>query len=532
MRHMTLFALAVALQSAITAWGATIIVDTTDPAPVPDGLCSLVEAIDNANADAAVSADCPAGSGADVIELAEASTYTFTEVHSAYNGPNGLPYIQSEISINGHGSTLERGDGSPPFRLLAVAPAGVFELFDLTLRGGDPREPYHGGALFSAGTTTLVRTTVTENAGQCGGGLRNSSGTMTIVDSTITQNTGNHGGGICSNAVSAHALLVVERTLVTNNISNGEGGGIQAVRREDLGWMSTLRVAESTVSGNSAVIGSGGITSEGDITLTDSTISDNHAGLFAGGLYVGRGAADIERSTITGNTVETTADIGGAGGGVVVNDASATISNSTISGNHALGAATNGDYSGRGGGVLLIGWFADTVVNIEDSTICDNTAEFTGGGIGVMRLGGGTFAAELTLRDTVVADNLELGGTFLGNCSEETGATVTSGDFNLADDLTCNLLAPDDMVVADVMLDPLAAYGGPTMTHRPMPGSPAIDSGDDDLCPNSDQRGAPRPIDGDGDGSRQCDRGSVEFGVSFMDGFESGDTSVWSTTVP
>ncbi len=49
---------------------ATIPVTTTNPVVAADGQCSLIEAIDNANADAATHADCPAGSGADVIELA------------------------------------------------------------------------------------------------------------------------------------------------------------------------------------------------------------------------------------------------------------------------------------------------------------------------------------------------------------------------------------------------------------------------------------------------------------------------------
>lgn len=43
---------------------ATLTVDSPSAYATPDGLCSLVEAIDNANADAAVHEDCPAGTGA------------------------------------------------------------------------------------------------------------------------------------------------------------------------------------------------------------------------------------------------------------------------------------------------------------------------------------------------------------------------------------------------------------------------------------------------------------------------------------
>ncbi|MFQ6101350.1 MAG: choice-of-anchor Q domain-containing protein [Anaerolineae bacterium] len=44
----------------------------------------------------------------------------------------------------------------------------------------------------------------------------------------------------------------------------------------------------------------------------------------------------------------------------------------------------------------------------------------------------------------------------------------------------------------------------------PITGSPAIDSGDNTVCPPVDIRSAARPADGDGDGSAVCDRGAYE----------------------
>ncbi|MEX1309075.1 MAG: choice-of-anchor Q domain-containing protein, partial [Candidatus Sulfomarinibacteraceae bacterium] len=106
-------------------------------------------------------------------------------------------------------------------------------------------------------------------------------------------------------------------------------------------------------------------------------------------------------------------------------------------------------------------------------------------------------------------------------------------DFNLGDDLTCNLVGTNDLVVADVMLSPLADNGGPTWTHLPEAGSPAVDSGDDVLCADTDQLGNIRPWDGDGDGEVNCDRGAVELGAAFFaDGFETGGTTGWSNTSP
>jgi hypothetical protein len=79
--------------------------------------------------------------------------------------------------------------------------------------------------------------------------------------------------------------------------------------------------------------------------------------------------------------------------------------------------------------------------------------------------------------------------------------------------------------------------------------SPAVDAGDPGGCvvdvdgdwntaatlTSWDQRIFERYADGDGAGGARCDIGSTEYGASgavFADGFESGDTSEWSVSVP
>ena len=59
------------------------------------------------------------------------------------------------------------------------------------------------------------------------------------------------------------------------------------------------------------------------------------------------------------------------------------------------------------------------------------------------------------------------------------------------------------------MLEPLADNGGPTPTCGLRAGSPAMEAGGDD-CEPTDQRGEPRPRDGDRDGTAWCDLGAVE----------------------
>ncbi len=498
---------------ALPAAAATIPVTTTNPAVAADGQCSLIEAIYNANGDAQTHADCPAGSGADTIELASSATYELDEVMVNYYGPNGLPIVGSAITVEGHGSTIRRAPGAPAFRIFVINSTGALTLNDLTLEGGDSGPTYCGGALLNAfGSATLTRTTVTGSTAPGGGGVCNSSGPMTLTDCVVSFNTA----------------------------SAGQGGGLLSI--DDVG-KPTLIVNRTSITGNNGVFGGGATIYDTDLVINDSTISDNHvfsSGGYAmcGGLGVAYGTAQINRSTISGNTAESLANLSGTGGGVCVSDNTTIISNSTISGNEARGAATTGSMSGRGGGIHVIGgtWgnppTVDTLLVLEDTTICDNTAEAYGGGISVYRYAG-EMAVTVELRNTIVSDNFEGGGAVLGNCVEASPAVITSSDFNLADDLTCNLVGTNDLVVADVMLSPLADNGGPTWTHLPEAGSPAIDSGDDLLCSAVDQHGNIRPWDGDDDGQFHCDRGAVELGAPFFhDGFETGDTGGWSNTSP
>jgi hypothetical protein len=69
-------------------------------------------------------------------------------------------------------------------------------------------------------------------------------------------------------------------------------------------------------------------------------------------------------------------------------------------------------------------------------------------------------------------------------------------------DATCFPIG-SDLVVGDALLGPLDDNGGPTQTHALLPGSPAIDAGDNAFCPVTDQRGAARDA--------SCDTGAFEF---------------------
>ena len=109
-----------------------------------DGQCSLKEAIINANDDAATHPDCPPGNGDDTINLAAGATYTLATVDNETDGPNGLPSITSQITINGNGATIQRdpsyacpedGDDND-FRIFHVESTGNLTLNELTVSSG------------------------------------------------------------------------------------------------------------------------------------------------------------------------------------------------------------------------------------------------------------------------------------------------------------------------------------------------------------------------------------------------------------
>jgi hypothetical protein len=167
-RSLAALALLLALGQA-PALAATLNVTTTNPSINADGLCSLIEAIENANADVQTHTDCPAGSGADIIDFTGAGvgTHTLTASNNSTYGATGLPVISSVITIEGHGSTITRSSADP-FRIFAINGTGNLTLNETTVSGG-----------LATGASPADR----------GGGVYNYFGTLTLTHSTVSGNS-------------------------------------------------------------------------------------------------------------------------------------------------------------------------------------------------------------------------------------------------------------------------------------------------------------------------------------------------------
>jgi hypothetical protein len=391
-----------------------------------DGLCTLSEAITNANEDSdTTSGDCAAGSGADTITFLVSGTITLA---------NTLPNIidADGLSIDGNDQNVTVS-GNNAVQVLRVDAGATLKLLHLTVANGlmsflPPPDNSDGGGIYNAGTLNVSNSTISGNLAISGGGGIYNIGTLTVSHSTFKDNSAFFGGGITNRG----GTLTVTDSTFSGNESTSSGGGIENLA-------GTVSITGSTFTRNNNDSSGGGIDNEGTLTVSNSTISGNFAA---------------------------------AGGGGIASTGNLTVVHSTISGNSATFA----------GGILV----DRGIFNLANSIVANNT---------------GYVGEE--------------------DCLSSAGLLNASG-VNLVEDGSCGANSdPLHFITGDPLLGPLADNGGPTQTHALLAGSIAIDQADNAICAaapvnNLDQRGQPRPVDGDDDGTPACDIGAYEFVPAYL----------------
>jgi CSLREA domain-containing protein len=256
--------------------------------------------------------------------------------------------------------------------------------------------------------------------------------------------------------------LTAQITISGDSDNNGTGdvqvfqvnGGVTAT-------LNSLIITKGLLTSNG-----GGINNDGTLTVTNSTVAGNSVTSGnAGGIY-NAGTLNIMNSTISGNSAS------GSGGGIY-NAGTLNITNSTISGNSAT----------YGGGIHTA---ISSLTSITNSTVSANV------GNGIFNYGTLNYANTIIANSTAGIDCVSAG-------------TLGTNINNLVEDGTCA-----GSLAGDPNLGTLADNGGPTRTLALLPGSPAIDAGDDTVCAaapvnNLDQRGVTRPE------GTNCDIGSFEY---------------------
>jgi CSLREA domain-containing protein/uncharacterized repeat protein (TIGR02543 family) len=356
---------------------------------------------------------------------------------------------------------LALGLGPPP-----VAHADTFTVNDT----GDAGDNNPGdGTCATAGGVCTLRAAIEEANALAGDAINFSvTGTITLggteldIDSNITI-TGPGADQLTVNGNEASRVFYIESgtvaisglTIADGDAGTGDGGGI---------WNDgDLTLTNCTVSGNEADDDGGGIYNEEDLTLTNCTVSGNEAGDNGGGIYNDDHAdLTLTNCTVSGNEA-------GDNGGGIYNRGDLTLTNCTVSGNEA------GD---NGGGI-----YNDEDTDFKNTILANNTATTSGPDCG----GGDLDSYGYNLVEHISGCTI--------NEVENVGTNITGQDPNLG---------------------PLANNGGPTETHALLAGSPAIDAipqaagGDYNGAPATDQRGVPRP---QGD---NCDIGAFEAGPPIL----------------
>jgi len=324
-----------------------------------------------------------------------------------------------------------------------------------------------------------------------GGGISN-EGNLTMNSGTFWMNVASESGGGLFNTGVVHLVNVA---ISNGNTAVEQGGGIDNTGSLMLG-------GGSQVQGNSANEG-GGIANSGELNLDGAQVLENSASGNGGGV-LNHGQAWIVSSTLENNQASLSG--GGIYNGSDQNPAALILENSTLLKNQAW---RGGDYlmTSRGSRLCVIAPCLEifTISTIDGSngggiynageldlafvTLAYNHASEDGGGLF------NTDGSSLRIVASIVA--------YSPTGSNCTGG-LTSGGYNLSDDPSC--LGFD---VADPRLAALADYGGPTLTHYLLAGSPAIDlipPGDCGM--NIDQRLFTRPF------GQPCDSGAVDLGIS------------------
>jgi hypothetical protein len=279
--------------------------------------------------------------------------------------------------------------------------------------------------------------------------------------------------------------------LSTNIDIQGPGANLLTVRRDTGGSYRIFTVPTGATVGISGLTVSdgqdSGISNAGTLTLSNATLRDNSAGE-GGGLY-NSGTATVAACTFTGNH-------GDWSGSALYNIGTLTLSNSTVSGNICL--STDDWWGGYG----CIGSEGTTV--ITSCTISGNT-----GNAGGIYTAWASYVGTLKLQNTIVAGN-----TF----SDIVGDIVSLGHNLIGSTSYSNGVRPDlgDRLNVDPLLGPLQDNGGPTLTRAAVPGSPAIDAGDNTGAPTFDQRGP---------GFDRIVNGTIDIGA-----YELQEASTVSTT--
>jgi hypothetical protein len=206
-------------------------------------------------------------------------------------------------------------------------------------------------------TSTIIKGFTIRNGGNAfGAGIYCNYSSPTLENLIVSENSAPEGGGIL---FSGYSNPILKNSTISNNTAIAGGGGICC-------WdNSSPRLESVTIYGNTAEYGGGIHCYSSSITLINVTDSGNTAN-FAGGIL----CQDYSNLTVLNSRVVHNTSTGAVGGICGYVNSSLYLNNVTIGWNTA-----NTETSG---GIDIAD---ESIANIINCTIIENTAENSGGGL-------------------------------------------------------------------------------------------------------------------------------------------------------
>ena len=388
---------------------------------------------------------------------------------------------QTPIIINFDAAT---GNYTNSYHVVTGATGATLDGFTITAGCANGAPPdYSGGGMYNLNSNpTLANVTFSGDTASYGGGIYNHSSSPALTNVAFSGNNAGYGAGMLNESNSNPTLTNVTFSGNTARSWGGYGGGMYNTS-------SSPTLTDVIFNGNSADIGGGGmINYASNPAMTNAAFSNNIAST-GGGMYNIFGSPTLKNVTFSGNKVF---DLMGSGGGMLNLASNPTLTNVTFSGN-----AT----PFYGGGMANRSSSNPTLTN---TTFSGNSAVW----------GSGIYNAD---NSNPHIYNTILWGNIAGLYADISGLwanTVSAQIYN--DDAASSPVVSDSVVqgwypggtniiTEDPNLGTLGAYGGFTQTFPLLGGSSAIDTGNDAVCPATDQRGVARPQ------GVHCDMGAYEW---------------------
>ncbi len=426
MKNLTVFTITLSLLLSLTLWQQRPIVAAKAP-PVPatfnvpagdvNGLIAAINAANNETANP----------GPDTIVLA-AGTYSFGVPNNWEFGPNALPIILSDITIEGNGAVLT-STAPTRLRFFYVAGSGVgglnpgrLTLRDLTLQNGKQKGGDSGtggagagmgGAIFNHGTLEMERVTFNDNKATGGSG---SVGTSQPAGGIGSDATAFVPGGFGGTPIGMGGLG--GEGTVTNGSFARAGGGGGFLPGANGGNGGTSPGPAVGAGGGLGLLGgkgggeAGGIAGDGGGGWGSDAITNNGFSIGAGGNY-GFGGDPIN-IFFTGSGGGVGGGGHGSGGGGFGGGGGA---GGGRGGNGGFGGGGgNSGFGGDGGGGGGLGGAIFNhlgTVTLINCTLTGNAAQGGNGANGGSGLGGAIFNLNgmITVTNSTFAANTVTAGT-------------------------------------------------------------------------------------------------------------------------